>query len=173
WIRTTDPSVPNRVLYQAEPRPDKARCAKDLRATAGNRRAEQSLYPNAADRRHNSCESPESTGFPHPETSIMRTTPRILSTLFTVALFATPTAGSSNFPDPTTDPKSTSTTAEAVLAGGCFWGVEAVFERLNGVKDVVSGFSGGARAASYEVVSTGTTGHAESVKITYDPTKIS
>jgi peptide-methionine (S)-S-oxide reductase len=61
----------------------------------------------------------------------------------------------------------------AVLAGGCFWGVEAVFERLSGVKDVVSGFSGGSRAASYEVVSSGTTGHAEVVKILYDPSKIS
>src|SRR6476660_3644263 len=58
----------------------------------------------------------------------------------------------------------------AVLAGGCFWGVEAVFERLRGVSDVVSGFAGGSKAtAHYEVVSRGTTGHAESVKITYDP----
>ena len=64
-------------------------------------------------------------------------------------------------------------TDTAVFAGGCFWGVEAVFERLAGVKDVVSGFAGGARAASYEVVSTGTTGHAEVVKITYDPARIS
>jgi peptide-methionine (S)-S-oxide reductase len=61
----------------------------------------------------------------------------------------------------------------AVLAGGCFWGVEAVFERLKGVKDVVSGFAGGSRAsAHYEMVSTGTTGHAEAVRITYDPARI-
>ena len=63
---------------------------------------------------------------------------------------------------------------KAVLAGGCFWGVEAVFERLRGVSNVVAGFAGGdASTAHYEVVSTGTTGHAESVEITYDPAQIS
>jgi peptide-methionine (S)-S-oxide reductase len=62
----------------------------------------------------------------------------------------------------------------AVLAGGCFWGVEAVFDELRGVKNVVSGFSGGnAATAHYEIVSTGMTGHAESVEITYDPAQIS
>jgi peptide-methionine (S)-S-oxide reductase len=62
----------------------------------------------------------------------------------------------------------------AVLAGGCFWGLEAVFERLRGVSGVVSGFAGGnALTAHYEVVSTGVTGHAESVQITYDPAEIS
>jgi peptide-methionine (S)-S-oxide reductase len=61
----------------------------------------------------------------------------------------------------------------AVLAGGCFWGVEAVFEHLKGVDNVVAGFAGGDRStAHYEEVSTGTTGHAESVQITYDPAKI-
>ena len=62
----------------------------------------------------------------------------------------------------------------AVLAGGCFWGMEAVFESLKGVSNVVSGFAGGsALTAHYEVVSTGVTGHAESVQITYDPQQIS
>lgn len=62
----------------------------------------------------------------------------------------------------------------AVLAGGCFWGMEGVFESLKGVTNVVSGFSGGsAMTAHYEVVSTGVTGHAESVQITYDPARIS
>ncbi len=62
----------------------------------------------------------------------------------------------------------------AVLSGGCFWGMEAVFEHLKGVSNVVSGFSGGSAAtAHYEVVSSGETGHAESVKITYDPAQIS
>jgi peptide-methionine (S)-S-oxide reductase len=61
-----------------------------------------------------------------------------------------------------------------VLAGGCFWGVEAVFEHLKGVSSVVSGYSGGSAAtANYHTVSNGTTGHAEAVKIAYDPTQIS
>jgi len=81
----------------------------------------------------------------------------------------------SHFPDPAVDPKPATTGPQtAVLAGGCFWGVEAVFERLNGVTNVVSGFAGGSKAtAHYEIVSTGTTGHAESVQITYDPAQIS
>jgi peptide-methionine (S)-S-oxide reductase len=63
--------------------------------------------------------------------------------------------------------------ATAVLAGGCFWGIEAIFERLRGVSTVVSGFAGGSRhTAHYEVVSLGWTGHAESVEITYDPSQI-
>jgi len=62
----------------------------------------------------------------------------------------------------------------AVLAGGCFWGVDAVFKHVKGVRSVVSGFSGGSEdTAQYELVSTGTTGHAESVKITYDPSRVS
>ena len=62
----------------------------------------------------------------------------------------------------------------AVLAGGCFWGLEAVFERLKGVDNVVSGYAGGARKdASYERVSTESTKHAEAVRITYDPKVIS
>jgi peptide-methionine (S)-S-oxide reductase len=61
----------------------------------------------------------------------------------------------------------------AVLAGGCFWGVEAVFEELAGVDRVVAGFAGGEKnTAHYETVSTGRTGHAESVEITYNPSKI-
>ncbi len=64
--------------------------------------------------------------------------------------------------------------ATAVLAGGCFWGMEAVFEHLKGVRDVVSGYAGGsARDANYEAVSSERTGHAEAIRITYDPTKIS
>ena len=64
-------------------------------------------------------------------------------------------------------------TETAVLAGGCFWGVEAVFERLDGVLDVASGYSGGdADTASYYEVGSGTTGHAESVEIIYDPDRI-
>ena len=62
----------------------------------------------------------------------------------------------------------------AVLAGGCFWGVEAVFEHVKGVVDVKSGYAGGSPdAARYEEVSSGETGHAESVRITYDAAQIS
>ena len=62
----------------------------------------------------------------------------------------------------------------AVFSGGCFWGVDAVFKHVKGVTKVVSGYAGGAaNTAQYETVSTGTTGHAESVQVTYDPSKVS
>ena len=62
----------------------------------------------------------------------------------------------------------------AVLAGGCFWGVQGVFEHLTGVRRVVAGYSGGTRStAHYELVGTGGTGHAESVEIVYDPQLVS
>lgn len=62
----------------------------------------------------------------------------------------------------------------AVLAGGCFWGIEAVFESVKGVRSVTSGFAGGSReSATYDQVSTERTGHAEAVRIVYDPAQIS
>ncbi len=62
----------------------------------------------------------------------------------------------------------------AVLSGGCFWGLQGVFEHVRGVKQVLAGYAGGTRAtAQYETVSTGMTGHAESVKIVFDPRQIS
>jgi len=65
-------------------------------------------------------------------------------------------------------------TQKVVLAGGCFWGMEWVFESLKGVTSAVSGYSGGSKdSANYDSVSTGTTGHAESVEVTYDPAQIS
>src|SRR6185369_5330776 len=65
-------------------------------------------------------------------------------------------------------------TETAVLAGGCFWGMETVFEHVKGVTDVVSGFAGGSASdATYDAVSSERTGHAEAVKITYDPKQIS
>jgi peptide-methionine (S)-S-oxide reductase len=71
-------------------------------------------------------------------------------------------------------PQSSTNDQDAVLAGGCFWGVDGVFKHVKGVISVTSGYSGGsANTAQYETVSTGTTGHAESVKIVYDPAKIS
>jgi peptide-methionine (S)-S-oxide reductase len=70
-------------------------------------------------------------------------------------------------------PKAAGPMQTAVLSGGCFWGVQGVFEHLIGVRQVVSGYAGGARnTASYEVVSSGSTGHAESVQITYDPQQV-
>jgi peptide-methionine (S)-S-oxide reductase len=60
-----------------------------------------------------------------------------------------------------------------VIAGGCFWGIQAVFQHVKGVTNATSGYAGGAaKTAEYEVVSTGETGHAESVKVTYDPSQI-
>lgn len=69
---------------------------------------------------------------------------------------------------------SASTTETAVLAGGCFWGVQGVFQHVQGVKKVVSGYAGGkADTAQYERVSEGDTGHAESVEVTFDPSQVS
>lgn len=79
------------------------------------------------------------------------------------------------FPDPALDVTGPAAQGPqtAVLAGGCFWGVEGVYERVKGVTKVVSGFAGGAKStAHYEEVSTGTTGHAESVAIVYDPSQV-
>ena len=78
-------------------------------------------------------------------------------------------------PTPTVDAPITSTSSQqtAVVAGGCFWGIQAVFQHTKGVLRATSGYSGGsAKTAEYELVSTGETGHAESVQITYDPSKI-
>ncbi len=79
-------------------------------------------------------------------------------------------------PDPVVDAPLAATKGKqtAVLAGGCFWGVEAVFEHVKGVSNVTSGYSGGsARTANYDLVSEGKSGHAEAVRITYDPSRIS
>jgi peptide-methionine (S)-S-oxide reductase len=86
----------------------------------------------------------------------------VLAALLCAAMLAAPRAWASNAPG-----------QRVVLAGGCFWGMQAVFERLRGVTRVVAGYSGGGAAtAHYEIVSTGLTGHAESVEITYDPSAI-
>jgi peptide-methionine (S)-S-oxide reductase len=79
-------------------------------------------------------------------------------------------------PNPTVDEPLATKKGEKtlVLAGGCFWGIEAVFEHVKGVKNVVSGYSGGTGStAEYETVSRGKTGHAEAVKVFYDPSQIS
>ena len=77
------------------------------------------------------------------------------------------------FPDPAIDATPASGDATAVLAGGCFWCVEAVYLQLDGVTSVKSGYAGGtADTADYETVCSGTTDHAEAVEIRYDPTKL-
>ena len=103
----------------------------------------------------------------------------LVGSLAIISLTAVAFAGNASRPtqqQPATD-ISTSTvkgTQTAVLAGGCFWGIEAVFEHLKGVSHVVSGYSGGSAAtAHYELIGSGSTGHAESVRITYDPSQIS
>ena len=80
-----------------------------------------------------------------------------------------------NVPPPALDnPKQQGPLQTAVLSGGCFWGVQGVYEHVQGVVKVVSGYAGGDRStAQYETVSSGTTGHAESVQVTFDPAKIS
>jgi len=78
-------------------------------------------------------------------------------------------------PKPAVDETLTSSPGQetAVIAGGCFWGIQAVFQHVKGVVSATSGYSGGSSStAEYEIVSTGTTGHAESEKIVYDPSKI-
>ena len=100
----------------------------------------------------------------------------ILSALPVIGLLGcAPSGAATPFPDPVVDTplapaKSTQT---AVLAGGCFWGIEAVFEHVKGVTQAVSGYSGGTKeTADYQKVSSGATGHAEAVQVTYDPSRI-
>jgi len=77
-------------------------------------------------------------------------------------------------PAPSTDLPDSRPVASIVVAGGCFWGIEGVYEHVKGVKQAISGYAGGnASTAQYEVVSTGRTGHAESVKVVYDPAQVS
>jgi len=77
-------------------------------------------------------------------------------------------------PAPAYNPPDSAVTETAILSGGCFWGLQGVYEHVKGVTKVYAGYSGGAAStASYEVVSTGTTGHAESVQITFNPRVIS
>ena len=102
----------------------------------------------------------------------------MLGMVVAVAAFAVfvPSVAAAPLPDPKIDaPLATAKgTQTAVFAGGCFWGVEAVFEHIKGVTQVVSGYSGGsADTAKYDAVSSGSTGHAESVRISYDPSRIS
>jgi peptide-methionine (S)-S-oxide reductase len=77
-------------------------------------------------------------------------------------------------PAPKSAPAASGSTEVAVLAGGCFWGVQGVFQRVEGVKNAVSGYAGGAaETAQYRKVGSGRTGHAEAVEVTFDPSQIS
>ena len=98
----------------------------------------------------------------------------ILCLATTVACHASSAAV--KLPNPTADEplSKTKSTETVVLAGGCFWGIQAVFEHVKGVSSATAGYSGGsASTAQYETVSTGQTGHAESVRVVYDPSQVS
>ena len=102
----------------------------------------------------------------------------LVAALVTAAVIGktfTPERTSAALPDPADTRSATGgTTATAVLAGGCFWGIEGVYEHVKGVIDVVSGYAGGTSAnPSYDQVSAGVTGHAEAVLVTYDPALVS
>jgi len=103
----------------------------------------------------------------------------ILAVLLAVAVAAPRPAMAAEpavvIPAPTVDdPRAAGPLQTAVLAGGCFWGVQGVYEHVRGVRQVLSGYAGGDRAtAEYEVVSRGGTGHAESVEIRFDPKELS
>jgi peptide-methionine (S)-S-oxide reductase len=104
----------------------------------------------------------------------------VLSFAASAALIAAATLSVSaetavNLPAPkVTAPQTSATSETIVLAGGCFWGVQGVFQHVEGVQRAVSGYAGGKpKNPSYEMVSTGTTGHAESVEVTFDPAKVS
>lgn len=93
-----------------------------------------------------------------------------------LAIFATPghAERAVAIPAPAIDVRPAGETAVAVFAGGCFWGMEAVFEQVKGVRDVVSGYAGGTReTASYRMVASERTRHAEAIRITYDPRQVS
>jgi peptide-methionine (S)-S-oxide reductase len=105
----------------------------------------------------------------------MDTVKRKVFTLAAMLVMATTVAAVGRTPDPIVDSPLTTVKGErtAVIAGGCFWGLQAIFEHVKGVSGVAAGYSGGsAKSANYEAVSDGSTGHAEAVRITYDPSQI-
>lgn len=92
----------------------------------------------------------------------------------TCPLLSATTEKAKAFPDPPLDLPENGATAQAVLSGGCFWCTEAVYRQIDGVLNVTSGYAGdSAETANYAAVSTGTTNHAEAVRIDYDPSRIS
>jgi len=106
---------------------------------------------------------------------VIPVTRSFLNILSVLVLGAAAWAANGPLPAPAVDAPTAKAQSEqtAVVAGGCFWGIQAVFQHVKGVVSATSGYSGGASVtAHYEVVSTGATGHAESVKIVYDPSQI-
>jgi peptide-methionine (S)-S-oxide reductase len=99
----------------------------------------------------------------------------LLALVAAFAVRGTPAEEAHVIPAPAVDePAGEGASEVAVLAGGCFWGVQGVFQHVEGVSNAVSGYAGGAeKTASYYTVGTGTTGHAESVRVTFDPHRIS
>ena len=113
--------------------------------------------------------------------SQLRMSSSVLVATLTALVFSTSSILAANshmsrIPAPALDetPKPEAAREVAILAGGCFWGLQGVFQHVKGVTSAVSGYAGGsAPSAQYETVSTGTTGHAESVRVTFDPRTIS
>jgi peptide-methionine (S)-S-oxide reductase len=115
-----------------------------------------------------------------PQSLANRSQPQLFTALTALVLITSactqlPAVDLSHFPSPAMDqdPSTAKGKQTAVLSGGCFWCTEAVFEQLAGVTEVTSGYAGGtANEAHYEMVGSGKTNHAESVRITFDPSKI-
>jgi len=100
---------------------------------------------------------------------------RFIASTFLAAAIAgcAPAQAAVHVPSPALDAPAASAGGTAVLSGGCFWEMQGVFEHVRGVKQVLAGYDGGKKAtAQYELVSTGTTGHAESIRIVFDPSQI-
>ena len=114
-----------------------------------------------------------------PRINMLNSLTKMFAAAPIAALIACSTASAANpnvaIPEPAADAVALKAgTQTAVFAGGCFWGVDAVFKHVKGVTHVVSGYAGGAAStARYDVVGSGSTGHAEAVEVTYDPTVVS
>ena len=106
---------------------------------------------------------------------MIRASALLLATALAFSPFAAQAESAVTIPPPAADASAPSAELEtAVLAGGCFWGIQAVYQHVKGVKNAVSGYAGGAQKdATYDTVSSGRTGHAESVRVTFDPREIS
>jgi peptide-methionine (S)-S-oxide reductase len=98
----------------------------------------------------------------------------LFASIVLLVSFGAGTGRAAEFPDPVIDVSAAAGPQTAVFAGGCFWCTEAVFEMIEGVEDVMSGYAGGTKeTAKYDIVSTGRTGHAEAVLIRHDPKRMS